>query len=131
MHVFHYSENARLCTALPWRDNERDDVSNHQPPDCLLNRLFRRRSTETSKLRVTSLCEGNSPVTGKFPAQRASNVEMLSFDDVSMIASEMHWPVQLDCTTGEAESSNPVTTVGRVSMSIRTHSRVFAFTGFT
>ena len=28
---------------------------------------------KTSKLRVTSLCEGNSPVTGEFPAQRASN----------------------------------------------------------
>ena len=27
----------------------------------------------TSKLRVTGLCEGNSPVTGEFPAQRASN----------------------------------------------------------
>ena len=27
------------------------------------------------KLRVTGLCEGNSPVTGEFPAQRASNAE--------------------------------------------------------
>ena len=30
---------------------------------------------KTSKLRVTGLCEGNSPVTGEFPAQKASNVE--------------------------------------------------------
>ena len=30
--------------ALHWRHNERDGVSNHQPHDCLLNRLFRRRS---------------------------------------------------------------------------------------
>ena len=29
---------------LRWRHNERDSVSNHQPHDCLLNRLFRRRS---------------------------------------------------------------------------------------
>ena len=43
----------------------RDGVSNHQPPDCLLNRLFRRRSKNTSKLRVTGFCAGNSPVTGK------------------------------------------------------------------
>ena len=35
----------------------------------------RHRSKKTSKLRVTSLCEGNSPVTGEFPAQRASNAE--------------------------------------------------------
>ena len=39
--------------------------------DCLLNRLFMRRSKKTSKLRVTGLCAGSSPVT----AQRASNAE--------------------------------------------------------
>ena len=50
---------------LQWRHNERNVVSNRQPHDCLLNRLFRRRSKKTSKLRVTVLCEGNSPVTGK------------------------------------------------------------------
>ena len=33
---------------------------------------------KTSKLRVTDLCEGNSPLTGEFPAQVASNVENLS-----------------------------------------------------
>ena len=31
-----------------------------QPHDCLLNRLFRRKSKKTSKLRVTGLCVGNS-----------------------------------------------------------------------
>ena len=45
---------------------------------CLLNRLFRGRSKKTSKLRVTGLCAGNSPVTGEFPAQRASNAENVS-----------------------------------------------------
>ena len=33
---------------------------------------------KTSKLRVTGLCEGYSPVTGEFPAQRASNAEDVS-----------------------------------------------------
>ena len=33
---------------------------------------------KTSKLHVTGLCEVNSPVTGEFPAQRASNVENVS-----------------------------------------------------
>ena len=61
--------------SLRWRHNERDGVSNHQPHDCLLKHLFRHRSKETSKLRVTGLCVGNSPVTGEFPAQRASNAE--------------------------------------------------------
>ena len=46
--------------------------------DCLLNRLFRRRSKKTSKLRVTGLCEGNPPVTGGFPSQKDSNAENVS-----------------------------------------------------
>ena len=64
--------------ALQWRHNERDCVSNHQPHACLLNRLFRRRSKKTPKLRVTGLCAGNSPVTREFPAQRAINAENVS-----------------------------------------------------
>ena len=64
--------------ALRWRQNELDDVSDHQPHDCLLNLLFRRRSKKTSKLRVTGLCAGNSPWTGEFPAQKASKAENVS-----------------------------------------------------
>ena len=60
---------------LRWRLNGRDSVSNHQLHGCLLNRLFRRRWKKTSKLRVTGLCEGNSPGTGEFPAQMASYAE--------------------------------------------------------
>ena len=33
---------------------------------------------KTSKLRVTGLCAGNSPGTGEFPAQMASNAENVS-----------------------------------------------------
>ena len=33
---------------------------------------------ENIKLRITGLCEGNSPVDGEFPAQRASNAENVS-----------------------------------------------------
>ena len=61
--------------SLRWRHNGRDGVSNHQPHDCLLNSLFGRRSKKASKFRVTGLCAGNSPGTGEFPAQMASNVE--------------------------------------------------------
>ena len=61
--------------ALQWRHNERDGVSNHQPHDCLFNRLFRCRSKKTSKLRITGLCVGNSPVTGEFSARMAINTE--------------------------------------------------------
>ena len=48
------------------------------PHDCLLNRLFRRRSKKASNLRVTGLCAGNSPMTGVFPAQMVSNAENVS-----------------------------------------------------
>ena len=34
---------------LRWRHNERNSVSNHQPHDCLLNRLFRRRSMKAPR----------------------------------------------------------------------------------
>ena len=63
---------------LQWRHNERDGVSSNRRLDCLLSRLCRCKSKETSKLRVTGLCEGNSPVTGEFPAQMASNAENVS-----------------------------------------------------
>ena len=67
---------------LRWRHNEHDDVSNHQPHDCFFKLLFRRRSKETSKLRVTGHCAGNSPVTGhKGPLTR----KMFPFYDVTMI----------------------------------------------
>ena len=71
-------------------------VSNHQHHDCLLNRLFRRRSKKTSKLRVTGLCAG----TGEFPAQMASNAENVSIwwrhhadshpDDLSVSVYKFH-----------------------------------------
>ena len=64
-----------LDISLQRRHNGLEGVSNHQPYDCLPNRLFGRRSQKTSKLRVTGLCAGNSPVTGEFLAQRASIAE--------------------------------------------------------
>ena len=70
--------NWHSYTSLQLRHNGQDSVSNHQPHDCLLNRLFRHRSKKTSKLRVTGLCAGNSLGTGEFPAQMASNTENVS-----------------------------------------------------
>ena len=63
---------------LQWRHYGRHGVSNHPPRDCLPNLLFWHRSKKTSNLRVTGLCAGNSPVTGDFPAQMASNVKNVS-----------------------------------------------------
>ena len=55
-----------------------------QPQYCLFNRLLRLRSKKTSTICITGLCAGNSPVTGEFPTQKASNAEKLLFDDVIM-----------------------------------------------
>ena len=71
-------ETLQNATPLRWRLNGRDSVSNHQPHDCLLYVLFRRRSKKTWKLRVTGLCAGKSPGTGEFPAQMASNAAKVS-----------------------------------------------------
>ena len=57
----------------------------------------RRRSKKTSKFCVTGLCVGNSPVTGEFPAQRASNTENVFIwwrhHDSSLVAAEASQPV--------------------------------------
>ena len=69
---------------LHWRHNGRDCVSSHQPQDCLLKRLFGRRSKETSKLRVTGLCAGNSPGPVNSPHKWPITWKMFPFDDVIM-----------------------------------------------
>ena len=74
----HHKRRHSMDTPLHWRHTELDGVPNREPRDCLLNRLFWRRSKKTSKLRVTGLCVVNSPVTGEFPAQRASDAENVS-----------------------------------------------------
>ena len=80
--IDHPSRYGRFPCSLLWRHNGCGSVSNHQPHDCLLNRLFRRRSKKTSKLRVTGLCAGNSPVNSphKWPVTR----KMFPSDDVFM-----------------------------------------------
>ena len=84
--------HCKFCTfpatiRLQWRHNGRDGVSFHQHRDCLLNRLFRCRSKNTSKLRVTGLCDWswlvNSP--HKWPVTR----KMFPSDDVIMKTSSL------------------------------------------
>ena len=72
------TQRQSVVHSLRWCHNELDGISDHQPHDCLLNLLFRRRSKKTSKLCVTGFCVGNSPWTGELPAQKASNAENIS-----------------------------------------------------
>ena len=78
-----------IWTTLQWRHNDHNDVSNHQPRGCLLNRLFRRRWKKTSKLRVTGLCAGNSPGPVNSPHKGPVTRKMVPFDDVIMNASNI------------------------------------------
>ena len=85
-----------LQQSLLWRHSGPDSVSNHQPHECLLNRPSRHRSKKTSKLRVTGLCAGNSPETGEFPAQMASNAENVSIwwrqhDNINILILELKY----------------------------------------
>ena len=59
-------------------------------PECLLSHLMRCRSKKTSKLCVTGLYAGNSPVTGEFPTQMATSAENVSIS--------WHHHVDLYCT---------------------------------
>ena len=78
----HYPRGHFSSKSLQRRHNERDGVSNHQPHDCFLNHLFRRRSKKTSKLSATGLCAGNSPVTVNSPHKWPVTRKMFPFDDV-------------------------------------------------
>ena len=70
--------------SLPWRQHYSDVImsvvaSQITSLTIVYSTVYsRRRSKKTSKLRVTGLCEGNSPGTGEFPAQMASNAENVS-----------------------------------------------------
>ena len=92
IYEIHQSVMRKEPGALQRRHNGRGSVSNHQPHDCLLNRLFRRRSKKTSKLCVTGLCAGE--FTGdrgiprtKWPVTR----KMFPLDDVIMERASVLW----------------------------------------
>ena len=82
------------ANSLHWRHNDHDGVSNHQPHGCLLNRLFRRRSKKTSKLRVTGLCVANSPGPVNSPHKGSVMRKMFPFDVVIMFSGARALPVE-------------------------------------
>ena len=86
----------QLTTALPpivywtadtlqWRHNECDDVSNHQPHDCLiLNRLFRRRSRKHQSSASLAFVRGIHRWPVNSSQKRPVTRKMCAFDDVIM-----------------------------------------------
>ena len=85
IHKYNLDRNTKYVSTLHWRHSEYDDISNHQPHGCLLNRVFRRRSKKTPKLRATDLCARNSPGSMNSPHKGPVTRKMFPFDDVIMI----------------------------------------------
>ena len=76
-----YNGVSKPRDSLQWRHNERNDVSNHRRLEFFSQPFVQAQIKETSKLRVTGLCEGwtvDSPHKG--PLTR----KMFPFDDVIM-----------------------------------------------
>ena len=87
--------SGHCIVSLRWRQNDHDGVSNHQPHGCLLNRLFRRTSKKTSKLRVTGLCAGNSPGPVNSPHKGPVTRKMFPFDDVITFTDFVDWNLRV------------------------------------
>ena len=74
---------SEMTQSLQWHHNERDGVWNHQRLDCLLNRLFRRRSRNIKVPR-------HWPFWREFTGDRSPHKgpvtwKMFPFDDVIMV----------------------------------------------
>ena len=66
---------------LQWRHDERDGVSNHQPHDCLLNRLVRAHQSPASLAFVRGIYRWPTNFSYKRPVTR----KIFPSDDVIMI----------------------------------------------
>ena len=76
-----FDRTMSLPSPLQWRHNGRDGVSNHQPHDCLLNRLFtnqRKHQSSASLAFVRWIHQWRVNSPHKWPVTR----KMFPFDDV-------------------------------------------------
>ena len=78
------SHQLNSSSALRWRHNGSDSISNHQPNDCLLNRLFgadqSKHQSSASLAFVWGIHRGPVNFPHKWPVTR----KMFPFDDVIM-----------------------------------------------
>ena len=79
---------------LQWRHNERDGISNHQPHDCLLSRLFRRIAKKTSNPSSLAFVRGIHRWPVNFPHKGPATRKMFPFDDVIL----PRFPVKISFT---------------------------------
>ena len=67
--------------------NNHHGLLNYRSIECLCNSLFRLTTKKHQRSALLSLYKGNPPVAGGFPAQRDSNAENVSVDDVTTTLS--------------------------------------------
>ena len=63
-----------------------------KPLYCLHNHMFKCKWKKTSKLQITGICEGNSPVTSESPHKEPVTQKMCLFDDVIMLVHSSSIP---------------------------------------
>ena len=73
-----FSKNESAVSGLKHYDDVIMSARWRLKSHCLRKRFFTGKSKKTLKLCVTGLCEGKSPVTGEFSAQRVSHAENVS-----------------------------------------------------
>ena len=100
---------------LHWRHNDydgvsnhHDGISNHQPHDCVLNRLFRRRSKKHKSSVSLAFVWGIHRCPVNSPHKSTVTRKIFPFDDVIMIRT--HWTYKwhpLSHSTGQVWSASP------------------------
>ena len=65
-----------FSTTVTW--HEHHIISNHGQVGCLFNSLFRLTQIHHQRSTLPVVCEGNPPMTSRFPSQRASDVTHVS-----------------------------------------------------
>ena len=82
---FHSNTHISIhCLPLRWRHNDRHGVSNHQPRDCLLNRLSDADKTKHQSSASLALMRGIHRGPVNFPHKWPVTRKMFPFDDVIM-----------------------------------------------
>ena len=100
--IFHCTLAWDQYLPLQWRHNEHNGVSNHQPHDCLLKRLFKSQIRENIKdLRHWSLW---GEFTGDFPAQMPSSAENVSI----WWHHHAHWTPGYSCHSHPHQTLEPI-----------------------
>ena len=104
--------------------HECHEVSNHRPLECLFNTLFRLTTTKYQRPTAPTICQGNRPVTGRFPSLMASNVETCWRHQMETFSSSLAICTGNTQVPGEFPAQRPVTRSFDVFFDLRLNKRL-------